>query len=166
MPRYYLVFFKVIFVFSFAALIAAYALEYIWDIKPCKLCKYERIPHFFLLLFSTLGIILPRMQRAFGLLIVITSLSGVLLSFFHTGMEKSWFKYASSCSTSSLANNDSLEAFKEQIMQKDLIPCDVAHYEFLWISIAGWNFILNLVILVFATIFTFSLLREVNYDKN
>ena len=39
------IYLKIIFLFSFAALIGAYFIEYVLGHQPCNLCLIERIPY-------------------------------------------------------------------------------------------------------------------------
>jgi len=165
MFRYYQIFFKLIFVFSLLILISVYLMEYYWHMIPCELCRYERLPYFLLLIVCYLGYFMSKLRKVFSLLVVAVSLFGVGLSFFHVGVENHWFNYDSSCSAHSILNALSIEEMKTEIMSKDLTSCDSSQYSFIWVSIAGWNFIAISVVFVFSAIFTFSLLGTSRYDK-
>lgn len=165
MYRYYQIFFKVVFTFCLLILLSVYAMEYIWGMKPCELCLYERLPYILMLTTAYIGIFMTRLRKILSLLIVLFGLGGVALSFFHVSVENSWFNYDLGCTTSSIAATDSIELLKNKIMGKDLLPCDATQYEFIWVTLAGWNFIANTVIFIFSAIFTFALIRTAPYDK-
>jgi disulfide bond formation protein DsbB len=58
---------------------------------------------------------------------------------FHAGVEYHWWEGLTACSTAVAAGGDPLAA----IMNAPLVRCDVAQWELLGISLAGWNFLFS-----------------------
>lgn len=165
MFRYYQIFFKVIFVFSLLILTTVYLMEYVWNMKPCELCRYERLPYFLMMFTAYIGYFMSKFRKIISIAVVVFAFFGVTISFFHVGVENAWFNYDSSCIANSVKSTTSIDILKSQILSKDLVPCDASQYSFIWVSIAGWNFIVISVIFVFSAIFSFSLMRTAQYDK-
>jgi len=68
--------------FSLVALILSYSAQYIWGIEPCKLCKLQRVPYFFVLMFSGLAF-WPNLQKISIRLIQVTFLVSLGLACYH-----------------------------------------------------------------------------------
>ena len=64
---------------------------------------------------------------------------GGLLGAFHAGVEYHWWDGVTACSTTAKMGGDPLEA----IMNAPIVRCDVAPWDLLGISLAGWNFLIS-----------------------
>jgi disulfide bond formation protein DsbB len=89
-------FFIILFfsILSIISLSIAYIAQYIYKIMPCKLCMYSRIPF---IIMSLLPIIfyIPIIRNNFiiGFFIIFLSTgANIIISFYHIGVENSWFK--------------------------------------------------------------------------
>ena len=70
------------------------------------------------------------------LLLIINS----AIAFYHTGVEQKWFKGLDSCATTSI-NSDSLEDLKLALEKTQAVRCDQPQFIFLGLSMAAWNVI-------------------------
>ena len=85
-------YFKIIFLFSFIALISAFFIEYILGHQPCNLCILERIPYGLSLVLISTIFILRKNEKFFILLLIITFVFSLAISFYHYGIEQGFFK--------------------------------------------------------------------------
>ncbi|UWI83038.1 disulfide bond formation protein B [Wolbachia endosymbiont of Howardula sp.] len=137
---------NILFLFSsIISLITAYIIEYIFNILPCTLCIYQRMIYYIVLSLSILYII--KNYQVFIYIIYCVYFIGVLISFYHIGIESYWFHNIVGC-TDQLADNLSIEQIRENFFQNTYsISCNSANYIFN-ISLATWNFIYLLIILL------------------
>jgi disulfide bond formation protein DsbB len=123
---------------SIFPLITVYIMEYGFDIQPCKLCIYQRIP-FFIIAFLPLIFVFFKDKSIYGLFLVLFSiLLNVALSFMHLGIENKWFE--NKLCTGSITDHRNFESFflsDNYYFHK----CDEVKFRFLNISLTGWNFI-------------------------
>ncbi len=135
---------------SALALGSAKFIEIILKVPPCKLCYYQR--YIYVALITLCSLFFIRGYHLAKLLIVmILLLSSVILSFYHFGVELGWFSFESECTTGFAKANTFLE-YKKMLKNKDIVSCDQSLFEFLGISMAGWNFIYSMLLL-FITVY-------------
>lgn len=125
---------------SAAALAAAYIAEYGFELLPCILCLYQRIP------FAAniaLGLVAAAAffygRRPMGAVIVILAgvvfLGNAALAFYHVGVEQHWWVSAFEACT---FDPNNLRAALDQ----PAVPCDEIPWEMFGISMAGYNVIM------------------------
>jgi disulfide bond formation protein DsbB len=152
-----------LFLASLVPLAAAYTSEYGFGLKPCELCILQRIPFFITLGFSLIFLLITPLQKytSYLLLLSVTAfLANSGIAFYHMGVEFKWWQYGS-CSAA--LDNNSFDAFKASIMNAPNVRCDEPQFKFLGVTMAGWNFALNIIYTIFFTIL-FSM--KVKHDKN
>ena len=101
----------------FFSLIAAYTIEYGLGHKPCKLCIYQRVPYFFSILLVLNILLTKRYVKPSLLLLVLISLCGSVLAFYHFGIEQDFFSESSVCEAQNLTNNLSKEEILKQLKE-------------------------------------------------
>jgi len=121
---------------------AAYAFEHIGGLVPCKLCIWQRVPHFLIIAVALMGL---ASLRAGPVLFLIAALAvtNAGISFYHVGVEQALWQGPASCS-GTLDNNLSSSALLDQLLATPVIRCDEVAWSFLGISMAGWNMLLSL----------------------
>lgn len=133
----------IILVFSLIPLVIAYVSEYFFEIKPCKLCIYQRIPYImiativaidFTKLFKKLS------NKITNFVIEILLIVNFSIAIFHYGIEKRFFKFQSGC-VNNLNNAENFEDYKKMLANQDYVLCDQVSYEFLGVSMNIWNVI-------------------------
>jgi disulfide bond formation protein DsbB len=138
--------------FAVLALAGVYFVQYSMHVLPCKLCYYQRVPYIMIIVASLAALLIKKNIR-FWLMTVISLLAVNLgISGFHVGVEKNWINYAYSC-TSELPKTDSLDEFKNAILNKDIINCDIPNFFVLGQTLAFWNFLALLTVLCFSIYF-------------
>jgi disulfide bond formation protein DsbB len=99
---------------------------------------------------TAVGFFIPRYKKRICMAILFFSLCSMLFAGFHVGVEQGWFNYNSSCVSENINQFNSVDELKREIMSKDINPCDMVGFTFLKLSLAGWNFIISMAMLIFA----------------
>ncbi|WFW29918.1 MAG: disulfide bond formation protein B [Wolbachia endosymbiont of Menacanthus eurysternus] len=147
----------IIFLFSsIIALVSAYALEYFFNILPCKLCIYERIIYY----ITGLSAIIYMIKNSKILIYTMfcSYFIGIIISFYHVGLEFNLFNDILGC-TEQINNNASIEKLKNDLLNPNNYPpsCNRPYY-ILGISLAMWN-------LIYLTIALFIASYKMYYEK-
>jgi disulfide bond formation protein DsbB len=140
-------FLSIILFISAASLGVAYMAEHVFELKPCILCLYERIPYFAAALLSILALV-SKKTKLVTILLLMTFMCGAALSFYHVGVEQHIFAGTDACNGDTKAAS-SIEELKAQLYSQKAPSCSEAAFTFLSISFAGWNFILSLILSIF-----------------
>ncbi|MDA5555572.1 disulfide bond formation protein B [Shimia sp. MMG029] len=127
--------------FSVSMILGAWAFEFIGGLPPCKLCYYQRYPHWVaagagaLALVS--GVTLLAYVAALGV-----AISGAL-ALFHSGVERGWWEGPSTCTSGDITGMSADDLFN-QIMNAPLVRCDEIPWQMLGLSMANYNALLSL----------------------
>lgn len=109
---------------------------------PCQMCYWQRWPHMAAIAIGGLALIMP--ARILGYLGALAALTTSSIGFFHAGVEKKWWDGPSSCTGSGdLSGMTGLDMLS--IAGPKVIMCDQVSWEFLMISMPGWNGIVSLL---------------------
>ncbi|WP_169567068.1 disulfide bond formation protein B [Sneathiella limimaris] len=129
---------------------AVFVAQYGFDLQPCVLCVYQRWPYAAVIAICLLAVLLKNQiaQIWFKLLAAIAFATTAGIAAFHVGVEQKWWKGTSSCSADSIPVK-SLAELKAQIMAAPITKCDEIAWEMFGISMAGYNFLLAVVMVVF-----------------
>jgi disulfide bond formation protein DsbB len=141
--------FRLLILFSLMSifpLVIVYIMQYGFDIEPCKLCIYQRIP-FFLIAVLPIFFIPFKKKSIYGLFIVLLAiLSNVALSFVHLGIENKWFE--NKLCTGAIPHNGNFESLFLSA-NTYFHKCDEVKFRFLNISLTGWDLIYCLFFFIF-----------------
>ena len=134
--------------------------QYFGGLHPCEMCYWQRWPHGAAIVAAALAFTAPAESSRSHSLTLLAALaiavSGVI-GVYHAGVELGIFEGMTSC-TAMAAGGSSADLLK-QITQAPLVRCDQVQFEFLGISMAGWNAILSLG---GAALIAFLTLKEAN----
>ena len=130
-----------------AALLAGAWGSEIWGgLNPCEMCWWQRYAHLAGLGFALLAVALaclPDRGRSLVWLAALGIFASGAIGAYHAGVEAKLFQGFTQCtSTTAGLSGDDLLA---QIMRAPLTRCDQVQWEFLGISMAGWNAIISIV---------------------
>jgi disulfide bond formation protein DsbB len=138
---------------SILFLSSAYIMQFGFDMQPCILCIYQRIPYLLLILFSILAMALRHNDRIVTFFLSLSTLIlfiGSAIAFYHAGVEYGFFEGLSSCATKS-PMVDNIEKLKNFLLQQKAMDCSKPQFVFL-LSLAGWNFIISLSLGIFTLV--------------
>lgn len=147
MPRRYLILLATLG--SGALLGGALAFQYLGGLQPCHICLWERWPHRVAIALGVLALVLPVLggRRLLSMLGAVTMAVSAGLGLYHVGVEQHWWEGPTSCTggdISGLKTDDLLN----QIMNAPVVHCDQIAWEMWGISMAGWNMLLSLALMV------------------
>ena len=130
-----------------AALLAgAFGSEHLGGLNPCEMCWWQRWPHMAALAFAAIAIAgggqLPDRGRSFVWLAALFILASGGIGVWHAGIEAGIFEGFTQCTASQggLSARELLEA----VMNAPMVRCDQIQWQWLGISMAGWNAILSI----------------------
>lgn len=134
---------------SAAVLLGAYGFQHLGGLAPCKMCLWQRWPHGAAIIIGILAMILG--TRILALLGALAAMVTSGIGAYHFGVEHKWWEGPKTC-TSGGTEGLSASELLDQIMAAPVIRCDEIAWQFVGISMAGWNFILSafLVLIWFA----------------
>ncbi len=124
--------------FSAAALAGAYIAQYGFELEPCILCLYQRIPFALAVVLALVALFRPDFAKIIMALMIAVFVFEGLLAFYHVGVEQHWWAAATGCSSSGEISKSPAEMLKN--LQKSIPkPCDEVDWTILGISMAAWN---------------------------
>ena len=126
---------------SAALLLGAYAFQAL-GYAPCKMCLWQRWPHFAAAALGIIALLYP--ARPVAWLGALAALTTAGIGVFHTGVERKWWEGPTSCTgsgpgLSGLSGGDLLSTDAPR-----LVMCDQVSWAFAGLSMASWNAILSL----------------------
>ena len=131
-------------------LAVAYCAQILLHLQPCHFCMLQRYPYVLVALMGAVLLTRPRMGLgwrfcvALGLLgLLATGILGII----HTGIESGWLHYTGGCVTQAPADN-SLAALRAAIASAPLVACDQPAAQFFGLSMASWNALWALFVIV------------------
>ena len=139
--------------FSGLILLIVYYLELFLGIEPCKLCIYQRFPYFIVILLAISSLLIKdlRFKKFTFIFYILIFSTSLIMSVYHFGIEKNLWNALAGCETNikSFSNSDNL---KEYLLNKDYVSCSDVSFKFLKISLAGYNTIVSLILLILSII--------------
>lgn len=135
---------------SAGALAMAYTAQHVFDLEPCILCLYQRVPFAVagLLAMIVLAAPLPNGLKA-GLVALcgLAFAAGSAIALYHVGVEQHW--WISSCAGEP-ATAMSLQDMLAQARTKPRRSCDTLNWTFLGLSMATYNVPFSAALAVFS----------------
>ena len=131
---------------SGALLLAALGFQYLGGLAPCPLCVWQRWPHVAAVALGLLAVTV--LWRLSGLLAALgaAAMGGSAgLALYHVGIERDWWAGPAACGAPGLSGR-SPEALLDEILTTPVVRCDEVAWEFLGISMAGWNGLASLAL--------------------
>lgn len=128
---------------SAALLLGAFAFQHLGGLAPCKMCIWQRYPHGAAVLIGALSLLVPRW--VLPLAGAAAALTSSVIGAYHAGVELQWWQGPSTCSSGPVSGI-SADELLNQIMSAPLVRCDEVAWQFLGLSMAGWNALLSLLL--------------------
>tara|TARA_B100001989_G_scaffold161204_1_gene115622 strand:- start:709 stop:1197 length:489 start_codon:yes stop_codon:yes gene_type:complete len=150
---------KIIFIFSAIALSSALFIEYILGHQPCNLCLLERIPYGLSLVLISAIFILRKDEKFFILLLIITFIFSLAISFYHYGIEQGFFEESAVCGVKDFTENITKEDLLKELSEKT-VRCKDVTFRILGLSLTSINIVVSIIFII-----TFMKIYN-NYEKN
>jgi len=138
---------KVIFLFSFIALISAFFIEYILGHQPCNLCLIERIPYALSIMIITAILLIKKNQKFLVLLLILTFIFSFTISFYHFGIEQGFFQESSVCGVKNMTESITKENLLKQLSEKT-ISCKDVTFKIFGLSLTSINIVISLMFII------------------
>ncbi len=136
---------------SLLALISAYISQYIFGFEPCVLCFHQRKPFFIIIVISLIFLLIKKLknyQKIGAILCALAFLINAGIAFYHSGVELKIFAGPDSCSSSNFDNINNVEQLRIAMLATKAIRCDEPQFYFLNLTMANWNFIYCIFLLI------------------
>ena len=129
---------------SFGLLMGAFGFQFIGELAPCPLCIWQRWPHAAAILIALAAMtLLWKTRRPLAALGAVAMAVSTGLGVYHAGIEQDWWEGPTTC-TGADATELSTDQLLDQIMEAPLVLCDQIVWDMFGISMAGWNAIISL----------------------
>ena len=138
---------KIIFLFSFIALISAFFIEYVLGHQPCNLCLIERIPYGLSIIMIMAFFLTKKNQRFLVLLLILTFTFSFAISFYHFGIEQGFFQESSVCGVKNLTESVTKEDLLKQL-SKNTISCRDVTFRIFGLSLTSINIVISLLFII------------------
>ncbi|HLD95896.1 MAG TPA: disulfide bond formation protein B [Alphaproteobacteria bacterium] len=127
-----------LFTLSSISLLFAFNAQYFLNISACLLCQYQRFIYWLLLVSCTFFF---KKDKLFFYSGFVLTFLGLILSFFHFGLEQQWWRLPGLCIASSMTLSD--------LPSND---CSNVSWTFLGISMVFWILVVQLLTLLYLSI--------------
>ena len=132
-------------------LVSAYFIQYVLNVPPCQLCYYQRYPYYFATIVIVLAFFKKINLKQVFILLLFTSFVSASLSFYHIGIEQSFFDELGSCTSDTKSNNT--ENLLKELQKQPVISCKNISFQIFGLSLATINFILSIILVLLCGIF-------------
>jgi disulfide bond formation protein DsbB len=139
-----------IFIVSAGALAFANFVQYAFEIEPCILCLYQRIPYF---ASGTLGLVAlvisyrrVRVVEAAGVIFGF----GAAIAFYHVGVEQNWWTSVTACGANVRDGGvKTVEELQQLLLVGESIKaCNDINWTLFGFSMANYNFIVSFALAI------------------
>ena len=138
---------KIIFIFSFIALVSAFFIEYILGHQPCNLCLIERIPYGLSIMIILAIFLIRKNQKFLVMLLILTFIFSFAISFYHFGIEEGFFQESSVCGVNSSIEIITKEDLLKQLSEKT-INCKDVTFKIFGLSLTSINIVISLLFII------------------
>ena len=145
------------------ALALAHLSEAWLALKPCKLCHYQRYIYYAMVVVMSLGLIIFPQGKPLKLVFLVSILlliAEVLIAGYHTGIEFDIFSPWQGCFNHSEATD--LAQLKQDLLNATAVTCEKVTFRFLGLSLAAWNYLFSLLLLVISIYYFFLAQKDNN----
>ncbi len=124
-------------------MLGALGFQYIGEMPPCKLCYWQRYPHYSAIVIGAFALLFA--GRLFPMLGALAALTTAGIGGYHTGVERGWWEGPTSCTSGSVSDLSTSDLMA-QIMSAPLVRCDEVPWEMFTLSMATWNMLASLAL--------------------
>ena len=149
----------VVLIVSIGVIAGALLFQYVGGLQPCELCLAERWPYYGAIVIAALALATDRRRALSGIaLLALIFLGSAGLAAYHVGVEQHWIEGPTAC-TGGASGAKSAEELMKFLQNQQPVRCDEVQWSLLGLSLAGWNVVTSLLLLV-VTGFGFLRLRR------
>ena len=127
-----------ILLFSIAAIITAYIIQYVLGHQPCNLCLIERIPYIFSIIIVSVCLFSNKFEKITLIILSLTFFTLTLLSFYHFGIEQGFIKESLVCDLNIPSNELTKEDLLNQLKEMP-VSCKNVTFKIFGLSLATFN---------------------------
>ncbi len=132
--------------FSIFAILSAFFMQYVLGHDPCKLCTYQRIPYYIIILIGLITFLFPKIIKITSFLLIFLLLAEFLVSNYHTLSTFEVISY-SGCQSAEIPND--INELKESLMSDALIVnCTNANLKYFGIPLSIYNSFFSFMFLI------------------
>tara|TARA_B000000532_G_scaffold1937_1_gene1545 strand:- start:298 stop:777 length:480 start_codon:yes stop_codon:yes gene_type:complete len=143
--------------FSIFAILSAFFMQYVLGHAPCKLCTYQRIPYYIIILVGLITLFFPKIIKLTSFLLIFLLLAEFLVSNYHTLSTYEVISY-SGCQSAEIPND--INQLKKALMSDSLIVnCSNANLKYFGIPLSIYNSFFSLMFLI---VIVFNAYKEKN----
>ena len=143
--------------FSTFAILSAFFMQYVMGHAPCKLCTYQRVPYYIIILIGLITLFFPKIIKLTSFLLIFLLLAEFLVSNYHTLSTYEVISY-SGCQSAEIPND--INQLKEALMSDTLIVnCSNANLKYFGIPLSIYNSFFSLMFLI---VIVFNAYKEKN----
>ena len=129
---------------SVLLLAGALGFQYLGKLQPCVMCIWQRWPHAIAVVLAVGAVTLFwRYRRGIAGCGALSVAGGAGIGLFHVGVEQKWWQGPQSCSGFDPAGLTT-EQLMARIQGAPVVACDEIAWQFLGLSMAGWNALISL----------------------
>ena len=139
-------FINTILFLSIFSLLFVFILQYEYEILPCKICIWQRWPHIFNIFIALIIISSSSIPNYIMVLGLINMFLAFILALYHYGLEQNLWDNVFSCSGEIKFNDLSTEEILKNLNNTPIKTCEIEAWNFLNLSLTGWNMILTIFI--------------------
>ena len=132
--------------FSILILLSAYFIEYILGYEACNLCLIGRIPYFFIITFSLIFFFSKKFKKVILILILMSFMSGALISFYHFGVEQGFFAESFVCQIKGLQKSGTASELLQELVNNKPKSCKNVDFKIFGLSLATINLFISVVL--------------------
>ena len=148
MPNYKInTYLKIILFISLFSIISAFFIEHILGHQPCNLCLIQRIPYGLSIILIILNFLIKKNTHFIILLLILVFSFSFIMSFYHFGIEQSFFEESAICSVKDASNLISKENILNQLQNK-IVSCRDVTFKIFGFSLTTINIILSFVLII------------------
>ena len=143
--------------FSTFAILSAFFMQYVLGHDPCKLCTYQRIPYYIIILIGLITFFFPKIIKLTSFLLIFLLLAEFLVSNYHTLSTYEIISY-SGCQSAEIPSD--INQLKEALMSDTLVVnCSNANLKYFGIHLSIYNSFFSLMFLI---VIAFNAYKEKN----
>ncbi len=163
--------FLIVFITSFLTIGGALFFEYGLNLTPCKLCLQQRYPYYLAMMIAWIMAYVsykhhhPRLTHIILITLTVIFFISAIMGVYHAGVEWRLWAGPQDCGITTNINITQVNDFLKQLQQTRVVSCEDAAWRFLGVSLAGWNAVISLIIVMYLiVVMKFKALASTNHQ--